>query len=263
MFSIVRFRGKSQEAFKGCAENFYFVIFFQAASARNSCSDSQLKPTCLQSSYSHRELNFSTDFPHFLFLSIRPFTNLILYSILVMPSKPVIALVEGAWHSPVHYSKLTDLLKAAGYETVTRRNPSCGAVKASEADVAADTAAARNDLLLPYIDAGRDVVLVAHSYGGSPAAAAAAGLSKAAMSKASKRGGIIGLIYIAAFIAQEGDSLISKLPGQQLEPWYILEVSFGPRSPYIRHPQRGEFLLIAIGGYRSIVCQGSQDDILR
>ncbi|KAI4152930.1 MAG: hypothetical protein LQ340_002618 [Diploschistes diacapsis] len=137
---------------------------------------------------------------------------------------PVLALVPGAFHSPVHYAKLIQLLEEAGYETATRQNASTGSTDATTADVHADVEAIREMVLLPQLNAGKGIVLVVHSYGGCPAGAAAEGLSKAKRSAAGQSGGIIGIIFIAAFIAQEGESLISKLPGQVLEPWHKLDV---------------------------------------
>ena len=152
-----------------------------------------------------------------------------------MASKPTIAFVPGAWHLPLHYAELTDLLQTAGYETVIQKNPSCDAADPLAADTQADADAVRNNVLLPLIDAGKDVVLIAHSYGGSPAAAAATGLSKSELSVAGRSGGIIGLIWIAAFIAQEGESLKSKLPGQKLEPWHVEHVGLSP--PCVQYRQ--------------------------
>ena len=141
-----------------------------------------------------------------------------------MSSKPTIVLVSGAFHIPAHFSELIKLLQAAGYKTVAEKNPSCDAANAFVQDVNADIAALRENVLLPQINAGKEVVLVMHSYGGKPGAAAATGLSKAELSAAGKPGGIVGLIFIAAFIAQEGESLLSKLPGQKLEPWQVYDV---------------------------------------
>ncbi|MCJ1326122.1 hypothetical protein MMC10_002786 [Thelotrema lepadinum] len=147
-----------------------------------------------------------------------------------MPSKPTIAFVPGAWFLPIQYKELTDLLEAAGYETIIQKNPSCDSADPFNADTQADADAVRNNVLLPLIAAGKEVVLIAHSYGGSPAAAAATGLSKGDMSAMGGAGGIIGLIWVAAFIAQEGESLQSKLPGGKLEPWHVEHQSEGQLS---------------------------------
>jgi len=136
--------------------------------------------------------------------------------------KPYIALVPGAWHSPVHYQELLNLFEKAGYPTKSIQLPSVGSADPNKESVAGDAAAIRENLLLPLIDSGKDVVLVMHSYGGCPGAAAAKGLSKAER----KNSGVIGLVFIAAFLAREGDSLLSALGGK-FDPWVIINEETG------------------------------------
>ena len=150
--------------------------------------------------------------------------------------RPVIALVPGAWHSPIHYSTLIVLLRSKGYQVVTHRNPSCDSDDPNAQSVSSDAAFIRSNLLLPQIDAGKDVILAMHSYGGCPGAVAAKGLSKAELAAKGKKGGIIGLLFICAFLANEGDSLLSKLPGQVFDPWVI---------SYVRTPIIG-FSIVAV-----------------
>jgi hypothetical protein len=60
-------------------------------------------------------------------------------------------------------------------------------------------------------------MLVAHSYGGCPVGAAANGLSKVERAAASKPGGILGLIFIAAFITQANAPPLQVKPGDQVQ----------------------------------------------
>ena len=145
------------------------------------------------------------------------------------PSKislPTIVLIPGAWHSPQHYAKLIDSLEACKFDVVTERLPSVGSKTPREQSVFKDADFIQNHLLLPIISSGKDVLLLMHSYGGCPGADAAKGLSKADRQAAGKKGGIIGLVFMCAFVAGEGDSLKSKLPGQQYDPWVVQNVSF-------------------------------------
>ena len=48
-------------------------------------------------------------------------------------------------------------------------------------------------------------MLVMHSYSGGPGAMAASGLSIAERHEAGRKGGIIGLVFIAAFLAGEAN----------------------------------------------------------
>lgn len=135
--------------------------------------------------------------------------------------KPVIAIIPGAWHSPIHYKVLIELLENQGYDVVSRRNPSCDSSDPNAQSVTSDALSIRSNLLLPSINAGREVIVAMHSYGGCPGAAAARGLSKAELTARGRRGGIIGLLFICAFLAREGDSLLSSLPGQVFDPWVV------------------------------------------
>lgn len=152
---------------------------------------------------------------------------LILASLLFLPISglPTVALVPGAWHSPIHYTELIAYLRHAGYETISQRNPSVAAIDPNVQTAALDAKAIRENVLMPLIDGGEDVVLVMHSYGGLPGATAGRGLSKTERSAAGKPGGIVGLIFISALVGKEGQSLLSSLPGQRFDPWVIPFVS--------------------------------------
>ena len=56
-------------------------------------------------------------------------------------------------------------------------------------------------------DQGRNIVLVAHSRGGLPASDAAEGLSITDRAKHDKLGGIVRIVYMAAFAGPEGVSI--------------------------------------------------------
>lgn len=138
--------------------------------------------------------------------------------------KPVIVFVPGPWHSPLHYSSFLECLDREGLITISERNPSCDCTNPDDTSTASDAAAIRK-IILSQVNNGHEIVVVMHSYGGCPGAAAAQGLSKRERQIAGKRGGVIGLIFICAFIASEGDSLISKLPGSVRFDWMVLHVS--------------------------------------
>ncbi|KAL8765573.1 MAG: hypothetical protein Q9209_007404 [Squamulea sp. 1 TL-2023] len=70
------------------------------------------------------------------------------------------------------------------------------------------------------MDAGKEIVVIMHSYSGGPGAMAAEGLSLAERRAAGRIGGIVGLIFISAFIAKDGQTLVSG-SGGQLAPWVI------------------------------------------
>lgn len=142
-----------------------------------------------------------------------------------LESTPVVLiLVPGAWHSPRHYSLLFDGLKQEGIDAICEQNPSCDCTSPEDTSTAGDASSIRQ-IIVSKLDQGHEVVVAMHSYGGCPGAAAAQGLSKSERQAAGQSGGVIGLIFICAFVASEGDSLIGKLPGGVPSKWMISHVS--------------------------------------
>lgn len=136
-------------------------------------------------------------------------------------SNPVIVLVPGAWLMPILYRELVVLFDLSGYRTVIQQLPSGNSKIPDAHTVETDSNFVRNHLLLPEIRAGREVVLLMHSYGGFPGPVAANGLSKKELSSQGKRGGIIGMIMLSAVIALEGQSLLDKLIGKTYSAWIL------------------------------------------
>lgn len=117
-------------------------------------------------------------------------------------TKPTFLIVPGAWHQPLHYTTLVASLIGNGYDTTVVDLPTSSKgppFAPYEADAAAVTA-----LLTFEVNTGKDVTMVMHSYGGVCGSAAMQGLTKAARTAAGKKGGVIGLVYMAAFAFDTG-----------------------------------------------------------
>lgn len=138
-------------------------------------------------------------------------------------AKPTVVLVPGAWHSPSHFDQLRARLHEADYPTVSLALPSLNSPNPNEIEVATDVAFIREKMLLPLLEEGKEVVLAVHSYGGCPGGAAAKGLSKSEWNSQGRHGGLVGLVFIAAFVAREGDSLLS-LVGGKWDSWMMVNV---------------------------------------
>jgi pimeloyl-ACP methyl ester carboxylesterase len=106
--------------------------------------------------------------------------------------KPTIVLVHGAWAGPSSWDQVAADLHKDGYATVT---PTLGL--ASLDDDAATVRATLDSI------PGKKI-LVGHSYGGVVISNAAYGRSE-----------VLGLVYTAAFVPDEGDSLLSLGEGYQ------------------------------------------------
>ena len=112
--------------------------------------------------------------------------------------RPTIVLVHGAWAGPDGWDRVVAGLRKDGYETATPRLD----LMSVQGDVA------RVRATLDSIPGKK--ILVAHSYGGFVISNAAYG-----------RSDVLGLVYTAAYVPDEGDSVFSLgegyTPGAQLE----------------------------------------------
>lgn len=125
---------------------------------------------------------------------------------------PTIVLVPGAFGAPSGFDKLARYLHKAGFPTRPGPYPSCDPIDVSVATSAEDIVALRRNVLLPLLNEERkDVVIIAHSYGGVVAGGAAKNLGKT--NRRHVGTGIIGLIYIAGNITLDGESLLGAIGG--------------------------------------------------
>jgi len=123
---------------------------------------------------------------------------------------PTIVIIPGAFHIPSHFSSLRAQLEKAGYATASIQLPSVDPSTPAAAAVGTpsnDALFIREKLLLPLIEEeGKDVVLLMFSYGGFPGNGSAVGLSKKERERDEKKGGVVGLVLVSAFVAKEGQN---------------------------------------------------------
>lgn len=130
---------------------------------------------------------------------------------------PTIVFTPGAWHGTWAFDTVRDSLEVLGYPTEAVALPSVGNTNAS-VGVAEDAAALAAELAT-LTDAGKDVVIVCHSYGGVVASTAVEGYGYADRSAAGLDGGVIMLVYMTAFAAPAQTSLLDALGGEYL--WWM------------------------------------------
>lgn len=139
--------------------------------------------------------------------------------------KPTIVVVPGAWHSPSHYDELITRLHQAEFPTLCLALPTLNPQNPHEVNVAADSTFIREKMLLPLLEAGKDIMLVMHSYGGVPGSCAAKGLSKGERSSQGHSAGISGIVYLAAILAGESESLFEEGTERKPRSWLLPDVS--------------------------------------
>ncbi|KAK5687640.1 hypothetical protein LTS10_001780 [Elasticomyces elasticus] len=152
--------------------------------------------------------------------------------------RPTFVLVHGAWHEPLHFQSVTALLEAAGNTVESVSLPSVGHLDKDPGNGLEIDCAAVADALRKVVNSNRDVVLVAHSYGGIPTSEAAAIVSQEQEKAMNPVGKIVKLIYLAAYVPPKGASLVTE--------------SAAGQSPTNRQPTDSENGLMAITAENAI-----------
>jgi pimeloyl-ACP methyl ester carboxylesterase len=143
--------------------------------------------------------------------------------------RPLIVFVHGAWHRPSHYSKLTNGLRELGYEVFSPANATAGDRDAVIGKTYHDDVQGILDGMTPYLDAGREAVLVCHSYGGVPASKSAEGQTVKERAARGLPGGVRAMVYIASLtLSQDQDTLLAATGGMG-SGWFNIEV----KLPYL------------------------------
>lgn len=139
------------------------------------------------------------------------------------PTKPTIVIVPGAWQLTSCFIPFADLLRSKGFETEIVTMPSVGGTELPLTGLPEDIAAVRA-VIQPLVEAGREIVLLTHSAGGVSGGGAVKGLDVKSRKEAGLAGGVIRIIYMAAFMVPKGSSLLQMLGGKPA-PWMVVEVS--------------------------------------
>lgn len=131
-------------------------------------------------------------------------------------SKPSILLIPGAMGIPEFYQNVIDAVAAQGYEILGLHLPSAG-LKTGPREGVLPTI--YDDALFIAKETerlageGKDVILLAHSYGGAPTTESTKGLSKAERLAQGKRGGIVRIAYMTAIVPAIGENAGATLAG--------------------------------------------------
>ncbi|KAE8333383.1 Alpha/beta hydrolase fold-1 [Aspergillus sergii] len=141
----------------------------------------------------------------------------------MVAAKPTIIFIPGAWNSPAGFDVVRQLLESKGFPTAAVAHPSAGAEPPNQ--TLSDDVANLRATLVHETGQGKDIVLVAHSYGGFVASDAAEGYGLIQRKAENKKGGIVAILYIAAFIGNKGMT-ITDLAGGDLPPFMHLDGSY-------------------------------------
>lgn len=143
-------------------------------------------------------------------------------------NKPIFVLVPGNFLSPSYYANTATLLESHGFQVRIITLPSTGStvpLTSNEPDIVAV-----RQVLEELSDSGKEIIVVAHSYGSIPTCEAVNSFGCQERLKLGKSGGLVRLVFVAAWLLQEGESPPDIIARYKMEaPWVRFEVSY-PRT---------------------------------
>jgi pimeloyl-ACP methyl ester carboxylesterase len=122
-----------------------------------------------------------------------------------MANESTILLIHGAWHGSWCWERTAEILRARAWEVRAIDLPTVHSERKVDLTLADDVASVADAI------AGIDgpITVVAHSYGGVPATQAATDPR------------VQHIVYIAAFVLDEGESLLASVGGVAPDWWHI------------------------------------------
>ena len=126
-----------------------------------------------------------------------------------------------------YYLPIARVLESQGFETRLVTIPSTGSrstLTSNELDVVAV-----REVLEELSDNGEDIIVVSHSYGSIPTCEASKGFGKQERLGHGRSGGVIRLVFVAAWLLQEGENPPEIIERYKMEaPWARFEVFGAP-----------------------------------
>ncbi|KAG4443506.1 hypothetical protein IFR05_000979 [Cadophora sp. M221] len=141
------------------------------------------------------------------------------------PTKPTLVLVHGAFHGPDCFHLIKPKLESLGYPVVAVALVSVG--KTHPAATYLDDVAAVHEAILPILGEGKEVVLVAHSWGGIVGVASTDGQTIRERAERGEKGGIKSIFMIAAAMIMKKGTSLSESNGTNSVEWMDFEGPFG------------------------------------
>jgi hypothetical protein len=142
--------------------------------------------------------------------------------------KPVIIIVHGAWHRPLHYINVVSSLKDLGYTVEIPALATSGWEETVTEKTLDDDVDIIRRSMMPHLEAGEEIVMVCHSFGGIPGTDSVVGESVQERKAKGLEGGIKAVVFIAAFASPQGGLSLFDIVGikdeSQIPSWWSFEV---------------------------------------
>jgi hypothetical protein len=127
-------------------------------------------------------------------------------------TKPTLLLLHGSWHSNQTWERLLPLLDGKGYKTIAPQVCFCGTEEPLTS--IAPCIAQIQAIIAEETSAGRDVVMINHSFGGVVGCSSVNGFTAKNQSRLAGSGGkVIGIIQMCALTIPSNTSLLQFLGG--------------------------------------------------
>ncbi|KAI0142743.1 alpha/beta-hydrolase [Xylariaceae sp. FL1272] len=141
-------------------------------------------------------------------------------------SEPSFVFATGSFAPPEFYDNIVADITAKGYEIKVLQLPTVGPALGGNLDKTPptlyDDAKFIKGEVEKLADAGKEVILVAHSYGGMPATESTKGLSLEERQAQGKQGGLVRLAYKTCVVGSPGEcsaDVLGQRPGKNfMEP---------------------------------------------
>jgi len=132
-----------------------------------------------------------------------------------------VVIIPGSFATPTLYEPLTQSLARDGVQSQIVDLPSVGRREGKEPATMTDDVNEISSVVEKLLDEDKDVVLLAHSYGGVPATQCLEKLSQKARQAEGKKSGVSKIVYLAGVALPVGGSVMSLL---QPPEFLIIEV---------------------------------------
>lgn len=125
--------------------------------------------------------------------------------------KPTVLFIHGIWHTPAHWRPIRDLFESNDYETACPALPTSGATESIGLDE--DVARITKELDRLVMEEQKEVVIVAHSFGGVASSEATRNeYSRTYREKEGTKGGVKHLVFLCSHLFPEGTPLDQPWP---------------------------------------------------
>jgi pimeloyl-ACP methyl ester carboxylesterase len=131
---------------------------------------------------------------------------------------PSILLIPGASGLPEFYDKTVQPLREHGIDIKALHMPSVGlksGPRPGKAPGMYEDAAYIAEHITALVNAGKDVIVFTHSYGGTPGTESIRGLSKKERQAEGKQGGVVAMAYMTSLVPNVGENAQSVVASKK------------------------------------------------